>query len=154
MIREILSAIDILGLGILFGGGIYESVVISPNYRANLPHSLKHLREFMKVTTPANLFRVASPITMLSLLITVIFTWQSLPGRWWFISAFVALILADSITYAFHYPRNKVLFIDPLSADTGMLQKLADEWAMGNLIRIILMGIAMVSVVAAIISFG
>ena len=154
MIREILSAIDILGLGILFGGGIYESVVISPNYRANLPHSLKHLREFMKVATPANLFRVASPVTMLFLLITVISSWQSLPARWWYISAFVALILADSITYAFHYPRNKILFVDPLSADTDRLQKLADEWAMGNLIRIMLMGIAMVAVIAAIISFA
>jgi hypothetical protein len=126
MTREIFLVIDILGLGILFGRGIYESVVISPNYRANLPDSLKHLREFMKVKTPANLFRIVSPITMFSLFLTVIFTGQPMPDRWWFISALVALVLADSITYIFHYPRNKVLFIDPLSEDTAMLQKLAD----------------------------
>lgn len=154
MILEILSVIDLLGLGLLFGGGIYESVVVSPNYRANLPYSLQHLREFMQVVTPANLFRVASPVTMLALLLTVIVSWSSLPGRWWFLSALVALILADTITYTFHYPRNKVLFIDPLNPNTELLQKLADEWAMGNLIRIILMGIAIVAVAAAIISLA
>lgn len=154
MIKEIFSAIDIIGLGMLLGGGVYESVVMAPNYRSNLPGSLDHLRHFMKVTTPANFFRVVSPATMLLLLVTVLVDWGTTPARWWFLAAFVALILADSITYAFHYPRNKVLFLDPLSPDTDMLQRLAREWARGNQVRIVLLLIAVVSVVCGIISLA
>jgi uncharacterized membrane protein len=154
MIHEILLVIDTLCLGILFGGGVYESVVISPNYRSNLPQSIVHLREFMKSRTPANLFRVASPVTMLALLTTVILSWQSPSERWWFVTSLLALTIADTITYTFHYPRNKILFIDPLSSDTALLQKLADEWARGNFVRIILIAIALGSVVAALVSHG
>jgi uncharacterized membrane protein len=129
----------------LLGGGVYESVVVAPNYRSNLPQSLDHLRHFMKVTTPANFFRIVSPATMILLVATVIVCWGSIPARWWFIAALTALILADSITYGFHYPRNKVLFIEPLSSDTDMLRRLAQEWATGNLVRIVLMVIAIVN---------
>lgn len=145
MISEILSTLDIIGLGMLLGGGVYESVVVAPNYRSNLPQSLDHLRHFMKVATPANFFRIVSPATMIFLVVTVIVCWGSIPARWWFMPALAALILADSITYGFHYPRNKVLFIEPLSSDTDMLRRLAQQWATGNLVRIVLMVIAIVN---------
>ena len=153
MIREILAAVDILGLGILFGGGVYESVVVNPNYRANIPESLSHLRQFMKVRTPANLFRIASPVTMLSLLASGIASWGLSASRWWFVAAFFALVIADSITYTFHYPRNKVMFIDPLSPDTAMLQRVANEWGRGNLVRIVLMTIALITVLCGVMAF-
>ena len=152
MMGEILSTLDVIGLGMLLGGGVYESVVMAPNYRSNLPQSLDHLRHFMTVTTPANFFRVVSPITMISLVATVIVYWWSIPTRWWFIAALVTLILADSITYGFHYPRNKVLFIEPLSSDINMLRRLAQEWATGNLVRIVLLVIATVMATYGIIS--
>ena len=145
MIGEILSTLDIIGLGMLLGGGVYESVVVAPNYRSNLPQSLDYLRHFMKVATPANFFRIVSPATMIFLVVTVIVCWGSIPARWWFMPALAALILADSITYGFHYPRNKVLFIEPLSSDTDMLRRLAQQWATGNLVRIVLMVIAIVN---------
>jgi uncharacterized membrane protein len=154
MFQHALVTIDILGLCVLLGGGVYESVVMNPNYRSNLPQSLDYIRLFFKVRTPASLFRIASPVTMLFLLVTVIVFWGSLPARWWFVTAFGALILTDSITFGFHYPRNKVLFIDPLSTDIGMLQRLAREWAKGNLVRIFLMVIAVVSVLSGLIALS
>ena len=153
MIGAILSTVDVIGLGMLLGGGVYESVVMAPNYRSNLPQSLDYLRHFMTVTTPANFFRVVSPITMISLAATLIVYWGFLPARWWFIAALAALILADSITYGFHYPRNKVLFIEePLSSDINMLRRLAQEWATGNLVRIVLLAIATVMATYGIVS--
>ncbi len=152
MIKEIFFILDIVGLGILLGGGVYESVVINPNYRVNIPQSLNHLRNFMKATTPANLFRVASPVTMVSLILTVILCWEFASIKWWFIAALIALVLADIITYTFHYPRNKVLFIDPLSSDTEMLKSMAKEWAYGNLFRVLLITLAIIVVICGIIS--
>jgi hypothetical protein len=89
MIREILLTLDVIGLGMLLGGGVYESVVMNPNYRSNIPQSLDHLRQFMKVTTPANFFRILSPVTMISLLVTVFICWDPIPGHWFFVTAFV-----------------------------------------------------------------
>lgn len=150
MFREILLTLDVIGLGMLLGGGVYESVIMNPNYRANIPQSLEQLRSFMKVKTPANFFRIISPVTMLSLLITVVVCWGSVSERWWYVTAFATLIVADLITYAFHYPRNKVLFIDPLSSDTELLRRLAREWQTGNKVRIILLVIAILSVMFGI----
>jgi pimeloyl-ACP methyl ester carboxylesterase/uncharacterized membrane protein len=149
MILTVLEILDVLGLSVLLGGGIYESAVISPNYRSNLPESLTHLRAFFTKRTPANLFRIASPITMIFLLATVIMCWGSHSARWWYLAAFAALILADSITYGFHYPRNNVLFIKPLTGDTKILQRLADEWARGNYVRIVLMVVSIIAVTLA-----
>ena len=84
MIREVLLIIDIIGLGMLLGGGVYESTVMNPNYRSSIPQAIVSLRQFMKVTTPANFFRIVSPITMLSLLATVLILWNSTYGKWWF----------------------------------------------------------------------
>ena len=154
MVLEFFLILDVIGLGILLGGGIYESAVINPNGRANIPDSLSHLRNFMKVRTPANLFRVASPATMISLIVTVIFCWQMTAALLLFLCAFVVLAAADTITYTFHYQRNKILFIDPLSSDTEMLQRLAKQRQTGNLVRIALMTIAMTNVVFGIVSLA
>ena len=128
-----------------------ESIVMNPNYRSSIPQAIVSLRQFMKVTTPANFFRIVSPITMLSLLATVLILWNSTNGKWWFITAFVMLLIADSITYAFHYPRNKVLFINPLSSDNDLLSRLAREWQIGNLVRILLLTIATISILCGIL---
>lgn len=152
MINELLPALDIVGLGMLLGGAFYESVVMAPNYRTNVPESLNHLRQFMKVATPANYFRIASPSTMLLLVATVIVCWGFVPARWWFAGALVVLILSDSITYAFHYPRNRILFINELSTDTSMLQRTAQEWARGNLVRILLIAASTGGAICGMIS--
>jgi uncharacterized membrane protein len=154
MINEFLSALDIIGLGMLLGGAFYESVVMAPNYRTNVPDSLVHLRHFMKVATPANYFRIASPATMLLLIATVIVFWGCVPARWWFAGALVLLILSDAITYAFHYPRNRILFINQLSTDTEMLQRTAQEWARGNLVRILLLAISTLGAICGMMSLA
>jgi len=154
MIREILLTIDVIGLGMLLGGGIYESVVINPNYRSNISHSLNHFRQFIKVTTPANIFRILSPATMISLFLTVFICWNLISVRWFLVAAFVLLLVADSVTYGFHYPRNKILFINPLSSDIDLSNRIAREWQIGNYVRIILMLIAIFSVMFGVFQYN
>ena len=152
MIIEILLILDMIGLGMLLGGGVYESVIINPNYSVDIPQSINLLRSFMKVKTPANFFRVLSPFTMIILLVTVILYWDIIPARWWFAASFLILILADTITFSFHYPRNKVLFTDPLSSDIDLLKRSASQWQTGNFARILLMVLAVVSLMLGIFS--
>ncbi len=152
MWNELLFSINVFGLGMLLGGAVYESVVINPNYRSNIPASLENVRNFMKVKTPANFFRILSPVTMLSLIASVIVCWSFTPGKWWFIISFLVMIIADSITFAFHYPRNKVLFIDPLSTDNSLLNNYAKQWQTGNKVRIFLIAISLLCVMYGIFS--
>ncbi len=152
MIQEILLILDVIGLGMLLGGGVYESVIINPNCRANIPHSLNHLRSFMSVTSPAYLFRVLSPFTMIILLLTVFICWDVISIRWWVVTSFALLIVADTITYSIHYPRNRILFVDPLIPDIDLLKKLAHEWQLWNFVRILLMASAVVTLACGIFS--
>jgi uncharacterized membrane protein len=152
LIREIFSILDIIGLGMLLGGAIYESIVMAPNYRTNVPESLKHVRGFMKTTNPAYYFRVFSPATIISLIVTIIVCWRFLPARWWFIGAFVGQVVTDTITYTFHYPINRILFLDPLISDNQILKQLTMEWGTGNKIRVLLLAIINVSAICGLIS--
>ena len=152
LIREIFSILDIIGLGMLLGGAAYESIVMAPNYRTAVPGSLKHVRGFMRATNPAYYFRVFSPATIISLIVSIIVCWEFLPARWWFVGAFVGQVVTDTITYTFHYPINRILFIDPLISDNQELNQLARDWGNGNKIRVILLIIITVCAICGMIS--
>ena len=141
-IDEVLIAMSIIGLGMLLGGGVYESVVMAPNHRNNVPESLVHLRQFLKITTPANYFRFVSPTTFLILTVTVVACWHVEAARWWIAGALCIHIISDTITYSYHYPRNKILFVDPLIDDADRLLRLSKEWNRGNIVRIILLSVS------------
>jgi len=51
--------------------GVYESVVVAPNFRG-APASLQHARGFYHATNPGMLFRVLSPALLLSLLLALL----------------------------------------------------------------------------------
>jgi uncharacterized membrane protein len=150
MLEYILFVINVTGVGMLLGGAVYESVVLNPNYRKNIPDSLVSLREFMMDRTPADYFRILSPVAIISLLISVIINWGTLPGRWWIIASFFPLIIADTITFRFHYPRNKVMFIDPLIKENELLKKYALQWQTGNIVRILLIAISIICLMCGI----
>ncbi len=71
--------------------------------------------------------------------------WDSISVHWLFVAAFVLPIVADTITYGFHYPRNKILFINPLSHDNDLLRRITREWQIGILVRILLILTAIVN---------
>jgi len=136
--QQLLGFATLLLLGALLGSGGYESVVMAPNYQADIPHSLEHARLFMRVANPGNFFRVVAPATQLALLLCVVAFWSRRGARWWYVAALVALLSADVVTYTFHYPRNYLLFHSPMTEDPARLTVAAREWATGNVWRLVL----------------
>jgi uncharacterized membrane protein len=135
----------------LLGAAVYESVVLAPNLQG-APASLEHARGFYHVTNPGVFFRVLSPATQLFLLVALVCNWKPTPGtRWRLAGALVLAILGDVITFTFHYPRNAILFSAPLTNTSADLDRVAEEWAMGNYVRIVLILTAVLLVVASII---
>jgi hypothetical protein len=98
----------------IFGASAYESIVVSYSWRTRPEEAVGHYRALGAIVTPARYFRRLAPLSQLTLLVAVI--WSAVAGvavRWTSM-ALAAMVLADVITFTFHYPRNRALFIDPI----------------------------------------
>jgi uncharacterized membrane protein len=65
--------------------------------------------------------------------------------------ALAVLILSDMVTFRFHYPRNEILFIAPLTKPPEYYDQVVREWAMGNYVRVALILTAVVLVMMSTI---
>jgi hypothetical protein len=137
ILRLILTGSALLSASALFGASLYDAVVLAQNLRGG-PTALEHGRLFMSAATPANLFRVVSPSTQLLVFLAVVVNWADPQRRWPLVLAFVALVLADIITFTYHYPRNRLMFEAPLTVEPERLNRAAREWASANLLRVAL----------------
>jgi hypothetical protein len=151
-LKEIVLCLAIISIGALLGGSLYDSMVLAPNFRVGIPQSLEHFRQLMAVANPGSFFRFIAPLTQLSILISLILGWRRPAGRrWWLILALVLIVAGDVFTFTFHYPRNAILFHDPMHTPPETLEKAAREWAYGNYLRILLVGAAMVCALKALL---
>lgn len=142
----------VVGLGMLLGASSYESVVMAPNYAAQVPQSLEHIRSFFVTTTPQNFFRVLAPITQLLLVIGCILTWRMRKVRWWMVGALGTLLMADVITFSFHYPLNELMFLQPLAeVPVEKLTEAAQQWGPGNHVRVVLILVATACAITGLI---
>ncbi|MDQ2856185.1 MAG: DUF1772 domain-containing protein, partial [Acidobacteriota bacterium] len=140
-------------IGALLGGSLYDSIVLAPNFQVGAPQSLEHMRQFMAVANPGNFFRVIAPLTELSILISLVLGWKRPPGRrWWLLIAFILIVTGDVITFTYHYPRNAILFHDPMHVPLETLERVAKEWAYGNYVRTLLVAAAIVCAFKALLT--
>jgi hypothetical protein len=137
-LRLVVTSIALLGVSALMGASLYDAVVLAPNLRGG-PTGLEHGRLFMANATPANLFRILSPVTQCLLLVTLVANWASRQCRWLLLGALLALVLCDVITFTYHYPRLHVMFTAPLTVEPVRLLAAAQQWAAANLIRVALL---------------
>lgn len=150
IVKDLVIGTQIIVLGMLLGAGLYESLVNAPNFAANIPASLEHARMFWSEANPGNFFRIFAPMAQLLALASLIVNWRTPPGRrWWLVGALLAIVVADVVTFTFHYPRNALLLGDPLGTDTAVLRQAAIEWGLGNWARIAVTAIAVVSSIVA-----
>ena len=150
-LRLISAAIALALSAMLLGTGVYESVVVAPNLQG-APSSLEHARGFYHATNPGTFFRVLSPGTQIFLLLALVCNWAPVPLTRWRLAGALALAIAgDVVTFKFHYPRNAILFSDPLTRSAADLDRVATEWAAGNYVRIAVILTAVVLVMVSMI---
>src|SRR4029077_9038675 len=88
----------------------------------------------------------------LLLLMALVCNWGPVPvTRWRLAGALALAILADVITFKFHYPRNAILFLAPLTNSAADLDRVGREWAAGNYVRIALILTVVTLVMTSII---
>jgi uncharacterized membrane protein len=96
-------------------------------------------------------FRVLAPAVQLFLLIALVCNWKPSGTRWRLAAALAVAILADIITFKFHYPRNAILFVAPLTNAPADLDHVGAEWAIGNYVRVALILTAVVLVMVSMV---
>ena len=121
--------------GLLFVN-VYTSLVDAKSWSSDIPNSIATTREYFKTVSPANFFRLFSPINqVLGLLVLIVF-WKTSPSiRLCLGVAFVLYILGDVFTFAYFYPRNDIMFKTAQLTDVDLLRKTAAEWSAMNWLR-------------------
>ena len=119
-------AIALVLSAMLLGTAVYQNVVDAPNYHGG-PVALEHARGFYHATNPGMFFRGMVPVTQLFLLVAIVSNWRPAPfTRWTLGVALAVLVLTDLITFRFHYPRNDIMFVAPLTNTSGVPCRLTD----------------------------
>jgi len=132
----------------ILGASAYESVVVSYSWRARPEQAVGHYRALGAIVTPARYFRRLAPLSQLTIVASVI--WSAVVGvaLVWTVSALIAMALADVVTFTFHYPRNRALFIDPM-LPAARIEAVAREWGRGNVVRTTLVTVAFLALLRA-----
>jgi hypothetical protein len=144
------ASIALVLAAMLLGTGVYQNVVDAPNYHGGQA-ALEHARGFYHATNPGMFFRGMVPVTQLFLLLAIACNWKFPVTRWSLAGALGALILTDIVTFRFHYPRNDILFVAPLTGPAADYDRVATEWATGNYVRVALILTAVILVMASLI---
>jgi len=121
--------------GLLFVN-VYTSLVDAKSWSSDIPNSIATTREYFKSVSPANFFRLFSPINQVLGLLVLILFWKTSPSiRLCLGAAFVLYILGDVFTFAYFYPRNDIMFKTARLTDVDLLRKTAAEWSAMNWLR-------------------
>ncbi len=144
MIRKtVLYITTTLVAGLLFVN-IYTSMIDAVSWGSDIPTSIQTARDYFKTVNPGNFFRIFSPINQLLALLTLIVCWKA--GRKIRIYCALALVTAlalDGFTFAYFYPRNEIMFVDPMNN----LETIKDAWSEWSTMNWLRSGLAVVNLV-------
>lgn len=127
-----------LASGLLFNN-IYTSLVDSKSWGANIPQSIETAREYFKIVNPGNYFRIISPANQVVALLVLILCWKvSATVRIYLAMALVVYVSVDLFTFAYFYPKNKIMFETGSLTDIDTLKNALTGWRTMNWLRSLL----------------
>jgi uncharacterized membrane protein len=149
-IRLVSSFLPLLLLSMLFGASSFQLAVDPPNW-TGVP-ALEHYRAFYPVINPGTFFQTLLPTALLALLAALVCNWRPMPAtRWRLAGALALMILVGVLAFTFHFPRNKILFGDPLTRPAAYYHQVVTEWVAGDYVRLAMILTAVVLVAVSMI---
>jgi uncharacterized membrane protein len=133
MARQVVVWLAVIVIGGVLGANVYTSAVDARNWGANIPTSLNAAREYFSVASPGAFFRIASPLAQLLSLLALILCWNVPGARLLAGVAVAANVTGDIMTFAYFYPRNDIMFVNPMNAEAAA--QAWREWAAMNHVR-------------------
>jgi hypothetical protein len=121
--------------GLLFVN-IYNSLVDAPNWGADIPGSIQATREYFRVANPGSFFRVFSPANQVLTLVALVLCWRTdKTVRYILLGALMWAIVADVFTFAYFYPRNAIMFVNPIEGNLDAIRTAWIDWSNMNWAR-------------------
>lgn len=121
--------------GLLFVN-IYNSVVDTPNWGGSIPASIQTSRDYFRFANPGTFYRVFSPAGQIVTLIALVLCWKvDKRVRYFLLAALIIAVGADALTFSYFYPRNKIMFIDPIDGNLDAIRSAYAQWETVNWIR-------------------
>jgi len=115
---------------------VYTSLVDAKAWGSDIPGSIAAAREYFKAVSPANFFRIMSPLNqVLALAVMVLFCKSLSPIRMCLAAALVLYLLTDAMTFAYFYPRNEIMFRAAKLDDVILLRETWASWSAMNWVR-------------------
>lgn len=134
--RQLLLSLAVsFAVGLLFVN-VYNSVVDAANWGHMLPASVEPARAYFKSADPGSFFRIASPINQVLSLIALVLCWKISPRlRVLCGIGFGLAVAGDLFTFAYFFPRNAILFQNPIEGHLDAIRIAGDQWIAMNWVR-------------------
>lgn len=148
--RQILMYFTLFGIALWFFGNLYEAVVIGPNIAGDSKEQLKAFQQFTVVTNPVYYYIPLTQIAAITLIVWFVRTPRKAPEKISLLLACVAEILAVVLSVYVIVRLNMTLFFGSLGESPGELHRLALQWNVLNLVRVVLTAIALLYALRAL----
>lgn len=123
----------VISSGLLFVN-LYHSFVDAPNWGHQLPQSIDVARNYFAFKSPADFFKFHAPLVHIVGINCVIRFWKTDKKiRWYHVTALLAILLNDLLTFVFFFPLNEVLFGE--TQDITLIQRTFHHWSILNWFR-------------------
>ena len=124
-----------LAAGVLLTN-IYTSLIDATSWGSDIPNSIQTARDYFRTVNPGNFFRIFSPANQILALLTLILFWKkSKSARLYFAIALVLSVVGDIFTFAYFYPRNLIMFENPIAENIEQIKAAWTQWNQMNWVR-------------------
>ena len=126
--------------GLLFVN-VYNSMVDAPNWGSSMPESILTTRAYFSAANPGTFFRLFSPAGQIVTLIALVLCWMADKRiRYYLLAALVFAVAADAMTFGYFYPRNAIMFENPIEGNLDAIRTAWAEWSRMNWPRSVTVG--------------
>jgi len=140
--------------GILFVN-LYTSIVDAPNWGRDIPASIEAARNYFVVANPGTFFRLAAPVNQVVTLIALILCWTvDTRVRYYLLAALVLAVATDVFTFGYFYPRNAIMFQNPMDGNTEVIRAAWKGWTLMNWPRSLIAAIGLFLDFAVLLRFA
>jgi uncharacterized membrane protein len=142
-----------LAAGVLFAN-VYTSLVDAPNWGHDIPASIEATRAYFSAANPGTFFRIFSPALQVVTLVALVLCWRvDKRVRYYLLAALVFAVATDAMTFAYFYPRNDIMFVNPVAGNVDAIRSAWSQWSTMNWPRSAVVAIGLIFDFAALTRF-
>jgi hypothetical protein len=135
-LKKAILFLSIITASGLFMITIYNFIVDSSSWGADIPASIQVARSYYSHVDPRNFFQIIPPINQLLILLAIILFWKDAVSlRIYFSISFLLYAFIAVLTFFYFVPRDKILFNLPMAGNSDAIKTALSQWRVMNWVR-------------------